>query len=161
MRGRGIDRPDPRLDGTWIWPTGVIHAPAENTRPDPEAPRVVWMDMGIIRSTAALVGRLGFGLLALGAMSQPLRNGVPTQSILPRAPKVGNGQGRIDGQAPRDWSLQVDEASLSTELNGWAADQAQVQTPLGMAQLEDLTVKLRDDQIALHATGRAAWFERR
>ncbi len=108
--------------------------------------------MRIIRSTSALIGRLGFGFLALGAMSQPLRNGVPTQAIPPPA-----AQGLSARQTSPDWTLEVDEASLGRQLNGWAAEQAQVQTPFGMAQLEDLTVKLGDDRIALHATAQAAW----
>jgi hypothetical protein len=131
----------------------------------PETVALEWLDMGIIRSTAALVGWLGFGMLALGALSQPLRNGMaqrttpaPDTTVVPLPVKTVAATAPVSlGRASRDWSVEIDEATLTRNLNGWASAQPPVQTPLGMARLEDLTVALRDDQVVLKGTAQAAW----
>ncbi len=131
----------------------------------PDAAALEWLDMGTIRSTAALIGWLGFGMLALGALSQPLRNGMaprttpaPDTTVVPLPVKTPVATAAVSlDRASRDWSVEIDEATLTQNLNGWARAQPPVQTPLGMARLEDLTVELRDDQVVLKGTAQAAW----
>src|SRR5712692_10295651 len=121
--------------------------------------------MGTIRSTAALIGWLELGMLALGALSQPLRNGMaprttpaPDTTVVPLPVKTPVATAAVSlDRASRDWSVEIDEATLTQNLNGWARAQPPVQTPLGMARLEDLTVELRDDQVVLKGTAQAAW----
>jgi hypothetical protein len=54
--------------------------------------------------------------------------------------------------SPAEWSVQLDEASLTQQLNAWMAGQGLVQTPLGMAQLEDMTAELRDNELVVHGS---------
>jgi hypothetical protein len=86
--------------------------------------------MGSFRLTAALVGWIGFGLFAV-----PLN------------------------PAPQDWSVQVDEATLTRNANDWAAGQPLLQTPFGMARLQNVTVELRDDQLVLRGAASAGWIQ--
>jgi hypothetical protein len=54
--------------------------------------------------------------------------------------------------SPANWSVQLDDATLTQQLNAWMAGQGVVQTPLGMAQLEDMTAELRDNQLVVHGS---------
>ena len=132
----------------------------------PETVALESLDTGMIRSTAALVGWLVFGLLALGALRQPVRNGMAPQSapapattvVTPLPVKTVAATAAVSrARASRDWSVEIDEATLTLNLNAWASAQPPLQTPLGMARLEDLTVALRDDQVVLKGTARTAW----
>jgi hypothetical protein len=57
----------------------------------------------------------------------------------------------------QEWSLQIDERTLTQDLNTWAAGQPLVQTPAGNAHLRDLSVELRNDQLVMRATAEAGW----
>jgi hypothetical protein len=100
--------------------------------------------MQIMRSTIALVGQVGFGLLALGAMGQPARAGVPPVYSSFAAPA-------------EEWSLALDEATLTRQANAWAAGQVLSQTPFGMVRLQDLGVQLRNDEATVHGSADAGW----
>lgn len=113
--------------------------------------------MHIFRSAARLIGQLGFGFLALGALSQPLRSGLAPQLSTPPAASVAPVTGVATTQAAQDWSFQIDEPTLTQDLNAWAAGQPLFQTPVGQARLQDLTVRLRNDQLALRGTAEAGW----
>jgi hypothetical protein len=106
--------------------------------------------MHILSWGVALIGGLASGLLVLGAVRAPLRS-----SMLPRAsaPTVIR---TTTSHAAQEWSFQIDEAALSKQ-NAWAAGQPTVQTRLGMARLQDMTVALRDNQIGLRGSAEARW----
>jgi hypothetical protein len=91
--------------------------------------------MHIVTSCIALIGHWTLGLLALGAMSQPLPQ----------------------DQSVHEWGFEFDEPTLTQDLNTWAAGQPLVETAVGTASLRDLTVDLRDQQLVLRGTVNAAW----
>src|SRR5262245_4134657 len=104
--------------------------------------------MQIVRWMATRLGRVAFGFLALGALSQPIRLAMPPPP-LPPPPTVEVPAAAAPERASRQWTLEVDEATLGGHLNAWAADQALVRTPLGAARLEQLRVQLYDEGLVL------------
>src|SRR5258707_15712900 len=98
----------------------------------------------------ALVGGLGFGLVALGMVSAPVRtSGIAAPARPSPAVALTRAAAAMPTRQPadQDWSLQLDEATLSRDVNVWASQQPPVQTPLGMARLQDVTVSMRDNQL--------------
>jgi hypothetical protein len=112
----------------------------------------LYIDMRIVRWGGGVIGQLGLGLLAVNLMSTHAVNGVPPTpgNVSPTAIVTIAG-------APRQWRLQVDEASLAQLLNAWAARQPILPTPLGSARLRDLTVHLDNDELGLRGVADTGW----
>lgn len=114
--------------------------------------------MGLLKSAAVLVGQLGLGLLAYGVLSGHPGSGQPSAStstpvaiVAPTAATVAANRGS------QRWSVQVDDATLTQNLNTWAAQQPSLQTPVGTAQLQRLTVHMADDQVLLNGVADTGW----
>src|SRR3954454_19168620 len=93
--------------------------------------------MYIQSSRVALATRIGCVLLMLGLLAE---NAVAAPN--PPSP---------------DWSVQIDEASLSDAVAVWADQQSIPATPLAGARVRNSTVELRDDQIVFRGDVDAGW----
>jgi hypothetical protein len=114
--------------------------------------------MHILRSVLGLIGRAALGLsVGLGAVSPPLLGGLglPTAADAPAA--IASAARTTTSQRSPEWAFQFDEPTLTQDLNAWLAGQPLVQTPVGAASLQDLTVGLRDDQVVVRGTAKAGW----
>jgi hypothetical protein len=49
----------------------------------------------------------------------------------------------------QEWTLQIDESTLTQKLNAWATGQSVLQTPVGSARLSDLSVHIGDDALVI------------
>jgi hypothetical protein len=127
------------------------------SRREPEALGLLCVDMHVLRSGVGFVGRLGFGLLVLGAMSKPLQDGTVSPSSIRAATLVPPATVPLANQAVQEWSVQIDEATLTREANAWAMEQPLLQTAVGTVRLQELSVQPRDDQLVVHGTAEAGW----
>ena len=111
--------------------------------------------MHIVRWGVGLIARTALGLLALGAMSHPLLNSVPQPPAHTTVtPSVVTAPA---SQTSQEWTFQIDEPTLTREVNAWAAGQPLVQTSVGTARLKDLSVELRNSQLVVRGTADAGW----
>jgi hypothetical protein len=107
------------------------------------------VDMRVFRWGGGLVGQVALALLVLRLASTDPRDSPMPASSSPQVtvtPTVS-----IDDGAAQEWTLQIDERTLTQQLNTWATGQSMLQTPVGKARLRDLSVELDDDELVLHA----------
>jgi hypothetical protein len=113
--------------------------------------------MQMVSSAAAAIGRATFGVLALGSMIQPLRPTPGEVEVAQQATFVSSAATTTMAATP-DWHFEIDEATLGTHLNAWSTSQAALDTPLGTARLEGLSVQLHDQVMLVRGTARTNWF---
>ena len=58
----------------------------------------------------------------------------------------------------REWRYETDAQSISQSLNAWAASGGALQTPLGQAQLRQLSAEISDNELIVRGTASAGWF---
>jgi hypothetical protein len=58
----------------------------------------------------------------------------------------------------REWYYEADANSISQSLNVWAAAGGVIQTPLGTARLQQLTVDVSNDELTVRGTATTGWF---
>jgi hypothetical protein len=111
--------------------------------------------MQIVRWGVGLIARSALGLVALAAVSHPLQNNVPRPSTpsMVTPPIVSPAT----TQTNQEWSFQIDEPTLTREVNTWAAGQSLVETSVGSARLKDLRVELRNSQLVVRGTADTGW----
>jgi hypothetical protein len=108
----------------------------------------------MLRSGVGLVASASVAFLALGAVNRPVRTPDITPATLPVTPVVRQQTAQTTLQ---EWTFQTDGPTLSRDLNTWAAGQAPLQTPVGMARLEQLSAEIRDNELVVHGTANAGW----
>jgi hypothetical protein len=54
------------------------------------------------------------------------------------------------------WSVRIDEATLTRDVNAWAAAQPPFDTPIGSARLHDLSVQLSSGQVLVQGSAEIA-----
>ncbi|SRR5260370_4517872 len=121
--------------------------------------------MHTFRLVGALVAGVGSGLFALSAVGATVRGAdaqpvsrpttVVTSGLSTQSPIIPSAAAPVS--RAHEWSFQLDETTLSNDVNAWAAAQPPVQTPLGVARLQDVTMSLRADQLGLRGTAVAGW----
>jgi hypothetical protein len=92
----------------------------------------------VIATTASVLGLVAWSDAHAQAGASP-----PSAQVTPAATSASTGQ---------TWSVRIDEATLTREVNAWAAAQAPFDTPLGSAHLHDLSVQLNSDQVLVQGT---------
>jgi hypothetical protein len=110
--------------------------------------------MSILKSGTGLVFAFGVALLTLGAINTPGRSDFAAPPPVRPTVAVPSQQ---TNQAQPDWTLQIDSPTLTQDLNAWAAGQATVQTPVGMARLQQLNADIRDNELVVTGTADAGW----
>jgi hypothetical protein len=76
----------------------------------------------------------------------------------PRAQAVGTPQSvqltpvAASAAAAQKWSIRIDEATLTRDVNAWAAAQAPFDTLVGSARLHDLSVQVSSDEVLIQGT---------
>jgi hypothetical protein len=107
----------------------------------------------------AIIGAVASGVVLLGALRTPVPGSTAPQPIVPQSDRtiVPQSESTAVTQAARNWTLQIDEATLAGQVNTVAVGQALGQTPLGDLRLHDITVALRDNLIGVGGTADAAW----
>jgi hypothetical protein len=92
----------------------------------------------VIATTASVLGLSAWSDAHAQAGASP-----PSVQVTPVATAASTGQ---------TWSVRIDEATLTRDVNAWAAAQAPFDTPLGSARLHDLSVRLSSDQVLVQGT---------
>jgi len=57
-----------------------------------------------------------------------------------------------------EWRYEIDAGSISQTLNTWAASGGAIQTPLGTAQLQQLTAEISNNELIIRGTASTGWF---
>jgi hypothetical protein len=115
--------------------------------------------MTLIRAGLGLVASSALALLTLG----PINRQLPPQAkpvAVTQANPVAATQATPVAVTPaqsKDWTVQIDSATLSQNLNAWATAQGALETPVGTARLEKLSADIRDNQLIVHGTADAGW----
>jgi hypothetical protein len=58
----------------------------------------------------------------------------------------------------REWRYETDARSISQSLNTWAASGVAFQTPLGTAQLQQLSAEIGNNALIVRGTASTGWF---
>ena len=101
--------------------------------------------MHIIRPGILFIALIGVGLALLAGMQGGVR------SLRPRAASA-RAQEISTGTVPQVWSFQIDESTLTRDVNAWADAQPRFQTPVGSARLHDLTAQLHTDLLVVQGS---------
>jgi hypothetical protein len=123
------------------------HIQAESSEPSTR-----YEGVRIIGLRAALIAPLGLALLAVGAMAASGRMELARSHAVRVTPTAVVQSGR----APQDFDFQIDQTTLTRDLNVWAAGQPPLQTPLGMTYLADLSVEVRESEFLIHGMAQTA-----
>ena len=103
--------------------------------------------MRVLKWSGGLIGQVALGLLVLRLASTDPRVSSIGASSSPRvmvAPTVATNHAVV-----QEWTLQIDESTLTQKLNAWATGQSVLQTPVGSARLSDLSVHIGDDALVI------------
>jgi hypothetical protein len=57
----------------------------------------------------------------------------------------------------REWRYETDAQSINQSLNAWAASSGGLQTPLGTAQLRQLSAEIRNNELIVRGTASTGW----
>jgi len=131
------------------WPTDRRHPCGLPSRPGP-GPAVVGrltVGMRILKSGGGVIGQVALGLLVLRLASTDPRVSSTPASSSPRVtvtPTVATNHAAV-----QEWTLQIDESTVTQELNAWASGQSVLQTPVGSARLRNLSVHIGDDGLVI------------
>jgi hypothetical protein len=92
----------------------------------------------VIATTGSVLGLLAWSDAHAQAGASP-----PSTQVTPVATAASTA---------KTWSIRIDEAALTRDVNAWVAAQAPFDTPLGSARLHDLSVQLSSDQVLVQGT---------
>jgi hypothetical protein len=127
------------------WSTYRRHPCGLPSRPGSGAAVVGRLTIGmrVLKWRGGAIGQVALGVLVLRlASTDPRTSSTPASSspLVMVTPPVATNRA-----AAGEWTLQIDESTLTQKLNAWATGQAVLQTPVGSARLRDLRVHIGDD----------------
>jgi hypothetical protein len=130
------------------WPTltGDIHVSCHHVRVWSSGSLQTHSGMRVLK-WSGLISQVALGLLVLRLASTDPRvspTGASSSPPVMVAPTVATNHA-----AAQDWTLQIDESTLTQKLNSWATGQSVLQTAVGNARLRDLSVHIGDDGLLI------------